>query len=85
MARFLTHDEWLKVKLPFTYLKIAGFSDLPKIHVEMLEKWIEANGSGWVYREGATFVFESKSDMLMFSIWLKSDPFAEDQGDLVPA
>lgn len=86
MARFLTPEEWQAVKPPFSYLRFRKLDKDAAVYQDMMRKWIEANCSGWVWDGGGdTYVFEHKSDMMLFAIWLKSDPFAAEHGDVMDA
>lgn len=83
MARFLSEEAWMATKPPFTYLRLNGITkDDGAVYPEMMKKWIIANCSGWVYVDGSTYVFENRSDMMLFSVWIKSDPFVEEYGDV---
>jgi hypothetical protein len=85
MITLLTSEEWHEVTPPFCFMKVKNDRWTP-VHREMIKKWLEAHcGAGWVYYDGSeTYVFGSEGDRLMFKMWIKCDPFEnDDDGQLV--
>lgn len=77
-AKFLTEEEWEAIEPPFTHVTVDN-ADHRDVHRSMMKKWIASRCGGWVYyNEDKVFVFERNGDAMMFSIWVKSEPFAED-------
>ena len=81
----LTQDEWEKasIKPPFRWIKVANKA-WGIVERQMIVKWLEAHvGKGWVYWNGESrYVFQNAGDLLAFKMWIKSDPFAEDEGEI---
>lgn len=71
MGRILTKEEWNSIKPPFYLLTIK---ETTSIIYEIMEKWFVVSCSDWLYFEGNVLVFGNKSDMMVFTIWLKSEP-----------
>lgn len=80
----LSREDWIKVKPPLYWVK-ADNKSWSKIHRDLINKWLETHcGREWVYYDGDfTYAFGSEGDQTMFVIWLKSDPFGGEHGDLV--
>lgn len=75
----LTHEEWLKVKAPFSYVELR-FNK--RIVIEMVDKWCGINvTSSWWYRDEDMLVFESKAVCMAFKMWVEGKPF-EDSGEI---
>ena len=83
-TKLLSKEEWLAVKPPLFYVKVKN-NDWSAVHRELINKWIEAHcGDGWVfYDDYQTYVFQSDGDRTMFTIWIKSDPFEGDYGQII--
>ena len=83
MPKMLTKDEWRAIKPPFSFIKITNKAWLA-VHREMIVSWIEEHcGAGFTYWDGhETYVFGSEGDKLMFKMWIKDDPFANEEGEI---
>jgi hypothetical protein len=82
-TKILTREEWKEKTPPFTFARISNPS-WSVVHREMIVKWIEAHtGAGWVYWDGEEqYVFENSGDYIAFQVWIKSDPFSNDSGEI---
>jgi len=82
----LTDEEWRAIKPPFVYMRVKN-SSWQSVHRQMIVKWLEEHcGAGFVYWDKIdTYVFGSPGDKLMFKMWIKSDPFSEDDGEIESA
>jgi hypothetical protein len=84
MGKRLTDEEWSKVEPPFCWLDVRASADSEKA---ILEKWLINQIGGWWYRINSTdnkftYVFEDKADMVAVKLWLSSDPFREEHGEI---
>jgi len=82
-CKLLTKEEWAATDATFVWLKVEN-KKWHDIHREMVVKWIERHlGAGFIYWDGnETYIFEKKSDMVMFRMWVADDPFSEGIGDI---
>lgn len=84
MAKRLNDDEWHAVVPPFVWVDLRISTE---VELQILTKWIEQQTSGWFYYSKVfdakyTFVFEEKADMVAIKLWLSSDPFNEEHGEI---
>lgn len=84
MAKRLTDDEWREVVPPFVWVDLRISTE---IELQILCKWIDQQMGGWYYFSKSqdtkyTFVFEEKADMVALKLWLSSDPFNEEHGEI---
>lgn len=79
----LTREEWLEKKPPFSFMKITN-PTWSRVHRDMIVKWLEAHtGAGWVYwDEAETYVFQNAGDYIAFGVWIKSNPFDKENGEI---
>jgi hypothetical protein len=86
MADSLTEEQWRALKPPFHWMKVRKTS-WPSFVFEMAEKHLYTLTSGWWYHGLETndyhlFVFERAEDMVAFKLWIASDPFKEEYGEI---
>lgn len=84
MIKLMTRDEFLaKAAAPMSFMKVEN-SSWGAVHRDMIVKWLEAHtGAGWVYWDGAsTYIFQNSGDHLLFKMWVKSDPFEKEEGEI---
>ena len=78
----LTREQWIETKAPFCYVRLDNKA-WTQVQKEIVIKWIESHCGGWFYwDEGDTYVFEKSGDRILFVLWVKSDPFDQDMGDV---
>lgn len=84
MGKRLTDDEWREVTPPFCWVDVRAASEAER---SIMEKWLDQQIGGWWYVMKSTdnkftYVFEEKADMVAVKLWLSSDPFREEHGEI---
>ncbi len=83
MPNRLSMDLWLEKKPPFYWIKVESVPTKSTVYVQIIEKWLDENTSGWWYRDGSMFVFGVLEDRATFKFWLLSGVFDDDYGEVL--
>jgi hypothetical protein len=86
MGKRLTSEEWHDLKPPFQWMRVRQ-ETWPKFLFEIAEKHLYNATQGYWYHmdEGSgkhLFIFEEQTDMVAFKLWLASEPFEKDFGEI---
>jgi hypothetical protein len=84
-VKMLTMEEFKADNIvpDFHYIKVRNDS-WSAVHRQMINKWIEAHlGAGWCYWDGShTYIFQKAADWMLFKMWIKSEPFDDEDGEI---
>ena len=85
----ITREEFLNTPAPIFHVKVND----PKWHRaerDIMVKWMQVHVGGWFYvdehdgKQNFTYFFGNEGDMVYFVTWIRSDPFREDYGEILP-